>query len=71
MLALLLRASATDPQLAARLRPAIWMLLLAQMLAGSQPRGGPGPRGPRAASVRVPRRRLVSHPSLAGRRPRG
>jgi hypothetical protein len=71
MLALLLRASATDPQLAARLRPAlrpaIWLLLL----AGSQPRGGPAPRGPRAASVRVPRRRLASHPSLAGRRPRG
>jgi hypothetical protein len=71
MLALLLRASASDPQLAARLRPAIWMLLLAHLLAGSQPRGGPAPRGPRAASVRLPRRRLASHPSLAGRRPRG
>jgi len=71
MLGLLLRASATDPQLAARLRPAIWMLLLAQMLAAAQRRGGPAPAGPRATSVRLPRRRLVSHPSLSGRRPRG
>jgi hypothetical protein len=71
MLALLLRTSATDPQLAARLRPVIWMLLLAQMVAGAQRRGGPAPPGPRAASVRLPRRRLVSHASLAGRRPRG
>jgi len=71
MLALLLRVSATDPQLAARLRPAIWMLLLAQMLAGAQRRGGPAPPGRRTTSVRLPRRRLVSHASLAGRRPRG
>jgi hypothetical protein len=71
MLGVLLRASATDPQLAARLRPVIWMLLLAQMLACAQQRGGPAPAGPRAVSVRLPRRRVVSHASLAGRRPRG
>jgi hypothetical protein len=71
MLALLLRASASDPVLAARLRPAIWMLLLAQLLAGAAWRGGPAPRGRGAASVRLPRRRLPPHSSLAGRRPRG
>jgi hypothetical protein len=71
MLGLLLRAGATDPQLAARLRPAIWMLLLAQMLAGAQRRGGPAPGGRRPVSVRVPRRRLAPHSSVAGRRPRG
>ncbi len=71
MLALLLRASATDPQLAARLRPVIWMLLLSQMLAGAPCRRGPGPPGRRAASVRVPRRRLPPHSSVSGRRPRG
>jgi len=70
MLVVLLQASARDPQLAARLRPVIWMLLLAHLLAGSQRRGGPAPGG-RAGSVRVPRRRLPSHPSLSGRRPRG
>lgn len=70
-LGLLLRASARDPLLAARLRPAIWMLLLAQLLASAQRRGGPGPRGPRTASVRLPRRRVVAHASLSGRRPRG
>ena len=70
MLVVLLRASARDPQLAARLRPVSWMLLLAHLLAGAQRRGGPAPGG-RAGSVRVPRRRLPPHPSLAGRRPRG
>ena len=70
-LALLLRASARDPALGARLRPVIWMLLIAQLLAGSQPRGGPAPRGRAVVSVRVPRRRPAAHPSLAGRRPRG
>jgi hypothetical protein len=69
--ALLLRASARDPVLAARLQPVIWMLLLAQLLAGSQARGGPAPRGRAVVSVRVPRRRLAAHPSFAGRRPRG
>jgi hypothetical protein len=70
-LGLLLRASARDPALAVRLRPAIWMLLLAQLLAGSQPRSGPSPRGRALVSVRVPRRRFAAHPSFAGRRPRG
>jgi hypothetical protein len=71
MLALLLRASARDPQLAARLRPVIWMLLLAHLLAAAQRRGGPGPRGRALASVRLPRRRLPPHSTVAGRRPRG
>ena len=71
MLALLLRASANDPVLAARLRPVIWMVLLAQVLAGAQPRGGPGPRGRLAAPVRVPRPRAFAHATVAGRRPRG
>jgi hypothetical protein len=70
MLAVLLRASMSDPQLAARLRPVIWWLLLAHLLAGAQRRGGPGPRG-RVVSDRVPHRRLPAHPSLSGRRPRG
>jgi hypothetical protein len=70
MLVVLLRASASDPQLAARLRPVIWTLLLAHLLAGAQRRGGPGPRG-RAAPHRVPGRRMWSHPSMSGRRPRG
>ena len=45
MLVVLLQASARDPQLAARLRPVIWMLLLATCspphpsLAGRRPRG--------------------------------
>jgi hypothetical protein len=70
-LGLLLRASARDPVLAARLRPAIWMLLLAQMLASASQRGGPRPRGRFASVVPRPRGRALSHPSLAGRRPRG
>jgi hypothetical protein len=71
MLALLLRASTRDPQLAARLRPLIWMLLLAQLVAAAQRRGGPAPRGGAVASVRLPRRRLPPHSTVAGRRPRG
>ncbi|MEA2229019.1 MAG: hypothetical protein QOF04_2649 [Solirubrobacteraceae bacterium] len=71
MLALLLRTSATDPHLAERLRPVIWMLLLAHLVAGAQRRGGPAPRGRRAVSVRLPRRSLPPHSSVAGRRPRG
>jgi hypothetical protein len=70
-LGLLLRASARDPVLAARLRPAIWMLLLAHLLASAPRRGGPAPRGRLAAAVARPRVRFVAHPSLAGRRPRG
>jgi hypothetical protein len=71
MLGLLLRASASDPQLAARLRPLIWMLLLSQMLAGAQRRGGPAPSDRAPRSLRVARRRLPPHSSVAGRRPRG
>jgi len=70
-LGLLLRASARDPMLAARLRPVIWMLLLAQLLASGPQRGGPAPRGRFASPVPLPRRRFAAHPSLAGRRPRG
>jgi hypothetical protein len=71
MLVLLLRAGARDPRLAERLRPAIWLLLLAHLLAGSQQRSGPGPRGARPVSVRLPRRSLPPHATVAGRRPRG
>jgi hypothetical protein len=71
MLWVLLRASANDPALGARLRPVIWMLLLAQLLAGSPRRGGPAPRGRTTPSVRLPRRSLPPHSSVAGRRPRG
>jgi hypothetical protein len=66
-----MRASARDPVLAARLRPAIWMLLLAQLLASAQRRGGPAPRGRFPATVPRPRGRLIAYESLAGRRPRG
>ena len=71
MLAVLLRASASDPQLAARLRPVIWMLLIAHLLAGSSRRRGPAPQWRGAPSVRMPRRTRHAHSSLAGRRPRG
>ena len=71
MLALLLRAGARDPELADRLRPAIWLLLLAHLLAGAQRRSGPGPRGGRPVSVSLPRRSLPPHSTVAGRRPRG
>jgi hypothetical protein len=71
MLVVLLRAAARDPQLAERLRPAIWLLLLAHMLAGSQRRSGPGPRAGRPISVRLSRRSLPPHATVAGRRPRG
>jgi hypothetical protein len=71
MFAVLLRASASDPALAARLRPVIWALLLAHLLAGAQRRGGPAPPGRAVASVRLPRRRLAPHGTVAGRRPRG
>jgi hypothetical protein len=70
-LGLLMRASARDPVLAARLRPAIWMLLLAQLLASASRGGGRAPGGRFARSMPLPRRRLTAHASLAGRRPRG
>jgi hypothetical protein len=47
------------------------MLLLAHLLAGAPRRGGPAPRGSAVASVRLPRRRLAPHGTVAGRRPRG
>jgi hypothetical protein len=71
MFVVLLRASASDPALAARLRPVIWALLLAHLLAAAQRRGGPWPAGRAVASVRLPRRRLAPHGTVAGRRPRG
>ena len=71
MLAVLLRAGASDPQLAARLRPLIWMLLVAQLLAGAQRRRGPGPQRGAPPAVRLPRRSLPPHGTVAGRRPRG
>jgi hypothetical protein len=71
MLAVLVRAGASDPRLAARLRPLIWMLLVAQLLAGAQRRGGPGPRRRAPGAVRLPRRSLPPHGTVAGRRPRG
>jgi hypothetical protein len=71
MFAVLLRASASDPALAARLRPVIWALLLAHLLAGAQRRGGPAPPRRAVASARLPRRRLAPHGTVAGRRPRG
>ena len=72
MLVVLLQASARDPQLAARLRPVIWMLLLAHLLAGA-----PAPRRARAAGARGrvgPRCRggaCRRTRAVAGRRPRG
>jgi hypothetical protein len=71
VLAVLLRAGAHDPELAARLRPLIRMLILLHLLAGSARRRGPGPAGRGVASVRLPRRRLPPHATVAGRRPRG
>jgi hypothetical protein len=71
MLAVLLRASASDPQLAARLRPVIWMLLLAHLLAGSARRRGPAPQWRGVPSAPMPRRVHRVRASPAGRRPRG
>jgi hypothetical protein len=71
LLAVLLRASATDPELQARLLPVIRMLLLLHLLAGSPRRRGPGPAARAVTSVWLPRRRLPPHATVAGRRPRG
>ena len=51
-------------------RATLLLVILAQLLAAQQPRGGPFPRG-RPGSARLPRRRLPPHGTLAGRRPRG
>jgi hypothetical protein len=71
VLAVLLRASATDPELAARLGPLIRMLILLHLLAAYPRRRGPAPAGRAVVSVRLPRRRLPPHATVAGRRPRG
>jgi hypothetical protein len=52
-------------------RATLMLILLAQLLAGRQPRGGPFPRGAHPASARLPRRSLPPHGTVAGRRPRG
>jgi len=49
----------------------LMLLLLAQLLAAQQPRGGPFPSVSRPGSARVPRRALPPHGTVAGRRPRG
>jgi hypothetical protein len=52
-------------------RAALLLLLLAQLLAAQQPRGGPWPRTRRAGSAPIARRTLPPHGTVAGRRPRG
>jgi hypothetical protein len=52
-------------------RATILLVVLAQLLAGQQPRGGPFPRAARPGSARLPRRSLPPHGTVAGRRPRG
>jgi hypothetical protein len=52
-------------------RATILLVVLAQLLAGQQPRGGPFPRASRPGSARLPRRSLPPHGTVAGRRPRG
>jgi len=47
------------------------LVLLAQLLAAQQPRGGPFPGVPRPDSARMPRRALPPHGTITGRRPRG
>jgi hypothetical protein len=52
-------------------RATLLLLLLAQVLAAQQPRGGPFPRMGLPGSARVPRRSLPPHGTVSGRRPRG
>jgi hypothetical protein len=52
-------------------RATLLLLLLAQLLAAQQPRGGPFPRAARPGSAPLPRRSLPPHGTVAGRRPRG
>jgi hypothetical protein len=52
-------------------RATLLLVLLAQLLAAHQPRGGPFPHGAMPGSARLPRRTLPPHGTVAGRRPRG
>jgi hypothetical protein len=52
-------------------RATILLVLLAQLLAAQQPRGGPVPARARPGSARLPRRSLPPHGTVAGRRARG
>jgi hypothetical protein len=52
-------------------RATLMLLLLAQLLAAQQPRGGPWPRTRRPGSAPRTRRALPPHGAVAGRRPRG
>jgi hypothetical protein len=47
------------------------LVLLAQLLAAQQPRGGPFPHARRTGSARLARRLLPPHGTVSGRRPRG
>jgi hypothetical protein len=50
---------------------ALVLVMLAQLLAAQQPRGGPWPRTRRPGSTPRTRRTLPPHGTVAGRRPRG
>jgi hypothetical protein len=52
-------------------RATLLLLLLAELLAAQQPRGGPFPRARRPGSAPLARRTLPPHGTVAGRRPRG
>jgi hypothetical protein len=52
-------------------RATVLLVLLAQLLAAHQPRGGPFPRAAHPRAARLPRRSLPPHGTVAGRRPRG
>lgn len=52
-------------------RATVLLVLVAQLLASQQPRGGPAPAARRPGSARIPRRALPPHGTVAGRRPRG
>jgi hypothetical protein len=52
-------------------RATLLLLLLAELLAGQQPRGGPSPPTRRPGSTPHARRTLPPHGTVAGRRARG
>jgi hypothetical protein len=52
-------------------RATLLLLLLAELLAGQQPRGGPWPPTRRPGSTPHARRTLPPHGTVAGRRARG